>query len=920
MGDPCLTLSFDGNGALGGVPADITGTIDAAGACRVQIPDSTGMTPASPDQSFRGWSTDSGAITTDSNYSPGRHQYEVATLPSSPVKLYAVWRTTPAPTDVKAVYHSDKDTVTVSGKADDLTDRYGTVTLCLDESASSTSCTPSGINVSSVFSDPSDSGRFGITATANRLDPTGYGTRGTWAGALVCPADTPFPAFDASHHPVNAQCSMIEILTNSRSGGVGTNVDGFTIGGRFTTPSNTDYMTTDGDFKNGSGLYDIWVFTRSQNFEVMGTPQRAAWRYQYTAPQALSASAVKATSSGSKTAVKSGSKASAPASASASAAARAASGTVSTRSDPVPSRTQEFRVQGSGSHTWSVTFSAADFVGWYPRDTNYYLSAVLTLDSAGFTTPATSALAKKSAVLPWLEVDLDSNAAHSGPTATLSPLYAFLDGDSNSFKVTLPGQASIPGASGKLLGWSSDAEASSSSGTIYAVGKQGIPTTGGIASSSGHGTIVTLYAIWGVPPTPYDLKIAYHRSTDTVDVTGKVDTGTDTGDVVSVCMTDEAHSGSCENTSGIRVEGMKVDPEDPGKISITGTADSLKGNDVQKGTWVQALVCPAGVRFPNFTSGGATSDPSNRDCSNIEMLTENGSDGRLHSMGVTDKRDGFKIGGHYDTVHLAEEQEWTTSDSDFKKGHGLYDIWIYERDEHFAIVRNNIKLIGNYGFYDDSKKPQGTDSMYVQLHGTGVQDWTISYPKDTFVAKFPIGTEHHLQVRLNIGEVVSEPADLDGTLPWLKATFKANASNHGSGTPPGELRALIDYDERNGLITLPAQGDLTGPEGFDFIGWNRNLAANEAGKDDMRPGHSSANDTRASAAAYFDQQKKDVDYDKSPTETDVTLYAIWRRAGSVLPLTGGLPRMLVLLAALLGISLMVLGVTHVLRERFTKSR
>ncbi|WEV75211.1 hypothetical protein [Bifidobacterium sp. ESL0800] len=894
-GDTCLTVSFDGKGAMG-VPASVTGRIDGAGMCLVQIPESTGMTPASSDQSFRGWSASASATTADTAYDPGSHQYNPSTLTGNTLTLYAVWRTTPAPTDVKAAYHHASDTVTVSGNADDLDDHYGTVTVCADVAADSTSCKPSGIRVSAVFPDPSDSGKLAVTATANRLSTTDL----TWAGALVCPVDTPFPKFNAGN-PDNAKCSNIEILTNGGSGGFGTNVDGFSIGGRYNTNDHT-YTTIDSDFKNGSGSYDLWMFTRSRNWEVISTPQRVAHGYQYTAPQSLS-------DSGSKASAKSASRAS-----SSAAATPFSSGAVSTRSGPIVSKAQEVRVQGAGSQPWSVTFSATDFIGWYPRDASYYLSSFLTLGGGYHTTVATSKVTRKSDVLPWVQVNLDSNSANGGPAASLSPLYGFVDGGSGSSTLTLPGAAAMPAVAGKiLLGWSADPKAGSSSGNIYATGKQAIRSTDGAASPSGHGTVLTLYAIWGDPPKPYDMEIHYHRSTDTVDVTGKVDTGNDSDGVISVCMTSEGGSNACENDSGVRVDKMKVDPDDRGRIAITGTADSLT-TGVQ-GTWVQALVCPAGSPFPNFPNYGETSNPDNPLCSNIEMLTENSNDGKLHSMGITDKRNGFRIGGHFDPGSRVEDQEWTTSDSDFKNGHGLYDIWIYRRDQHFEYKDKPIKLISKYGYPEHSEETSGTDNMYVQLHGKGVQDWKISYPRETFIAKFHIGSEHHLIVRLNVGGIASDPANLDGTLPWLKATFDANAAHNGSGTPPGELRALIDYDEKNGLITLPGQGDmqLTQLDKFDLLGWNRDSGAKGAGKDDKRPKHDVANDLWTDADAYFDQSG-------TATETDVTLYAIWFRRGSVLPFTGRSPRMLVLLAALLGISLMVLAVTHVLRDRFTKSR
>lgn len=794
------------------------------------------MIPAGEDKSFRGWSADSGATAPDSNYDPGSHQYAASTVPTR-VVLYAVWRTVPAPTDLKVAYHRNSDTLTVSGKANDLDDRYGVVTVCADNPSSPAVCRPSSdIRVSSITANLNDPGQLAFAARADQLDATGSGDQGygTWAETLVCPAGTPFQASNSGYGlQIPSKCSLIEMLTNGSGGGVnGTN--NFIIGGRY--GGSATYVTADSDFKNGPGQYDVWVFTRSVHFKVIGTPQRILAGYLYTVPSPRSSTE--------------------------------ASGVVEVQSSSAVPRTQGIRIGGSSEQSWSVTYPAADFAGWYPMDSDYRISARLTLDSGGFTTLATSQSDVASGILPWLEVKFDANTSHGGSGTAPGSVYGYTDDDQS--EMTLPGKDSMVNASGRLLGWSRDPNANESSGTIYAVGKQTMPTTGGTTSSSGYGTIVTLYGIWTVPPTPYDLAIAYHRSTDTVDVTGKVDTGNDKNDVIAVCATDGSHDPvDCNGGSGVRVEGMKIDHDDRGKINITGTADRLKKDGSPASTWIQALVCPAGAEFPSFVGGGTTSAPSNPLCSNIEMLTDD------HPNGISNT-DGFGINGHWDPATGTAHSDWTTSDGDFKNGPGLYDIWIYQRDQHFNIIGNKIKLISKYGYGVSGNGTSGVENLYVQLSGTGVQNWKISYPRETFVAKYPIGSEHHLVIRLSMSGDLSNPVPLEGTLPWAKTTFDANAGRGGSGTPPSTLpivppdvfNVLVDYDQKNALVKLPDPTESMKPGDAEFVGWNKVATATAAGNDDVSPANSMGD--AANRTVYLNQEGAD-------TETDVDLFAIWHK-------------------------------------------
>ncbi|WEV67433.1 BspA family leucine-rich repeat surface protein [Bifidobacterium sp. ESL0769] len=113
---------------------------------------------------------------------------------------------------------------------------------------------------------------------------------------------------------------------------------------------------------------------------------------------------------------------------------------------------------------------------------------------------------------------------------------------------------------------------------------------------------------------------------------------------------------------------------------------------------------------------------------------------------------------------------------------------------------------------------------------------------------------------------------LAGTLPYATLTFDANNAYGGDGTPPAEIKRLIDTTDGKAHTTLPLPGNTMKPAHAAFTGWASTAMATSPDTGMGDP---------ASRAITVTQHGTD-------TETPLTLYAVWKQPAA--PTVTGMTR------------------------------
>ncbi|WEV41451.1 BspA family leucine-rich repeat surface protein [Bifidobacterium sp. ESL0682] len=143
---------------------------------------------------------------------------------------------------------------------------------------------------------------------------------------------------------------------------------------------------------------------------------------------------------------------------------------------------------------------------------------------------------------------------------------------------------------------------------------------------------------------------------------------------------------------------------------------------------------------------------------------------------------------------------------------------------------------------------------------TAGQDTTFPEPGESYVMTASYTTTDPITRNSITSDATAAGGGLvSGTLPWVDASFDANSMHGGAGTPPGDLKSLVDTGSSKAWIQLPYATASMAPAHAVFAGWS---ASSEAQQPDT---------------GMNDPAHRDIQLAATPgaTRTGTTLHAVW---------------------------------------------
>ncbi|WEV69415.1 hypothetical protein OZX73_00505 [Bifidobacterium sp. ESL0775] len=440
--------------------------------------------------------------------------------------------------------------------------------------------------------------------------------------------------------------------------------------------------------------------------------------------------------------------------------------------------------------------------------------------------------APATGTLPYMAISFTTGTGGSGTApATINVL---ADSSTHAAAPDLPNGTGMSGPAGASFGgWhSTAANATWPSGHAY------IPASAGTTNDGV--TAVTLDATWRTIAVPSGMTASYHAGQVTLKGTA-MGTGDDT---VKACMTGGSGGDDICKTAtnprpaiapatlpagtNPRVERFDIDPTDPGKITIGGTVDIAGGTFIQERT----LVCPHDTPAPTSAA------PSPAGCTLITNYVRN------TTIGMGPATNAPWNGRVSPTP---QDKNVTTLDTDFTAGPGLYDIWAFSYNIMSRSITTPLKVYGNY--------------PYRVQQPAASWDWSVTFNASDYTGRYGIGGQHHFTAIQISDGANSDGATLEGTLPWLKATFAPDMPGGATATAPDAAKGLVDSQSpHHAVITLARPTESMEPTDGVFLGWSLTGGATTP---DTGMGSPTARDVELTG-------------DTGSTETDATLHAVWR--------------------------------------------